>query len=172
METYKFIDYCHDRHDRVCNQTYSPGIPYSFHLRMVEAQVEKFGKLLDPSVYNLVLMGAAGHDLIEDARVTYGDLCNMVSKEICEIIYLCTEMRGRYRADRKNDAFYEDLKTNKLAVFVKLCDIIANVKFGFLENSKQFQRAKNEYPKIKAHLYCDEFKPMFDYLESIFDIKH
>ena len=149
MDSSKFIDYCHDRHDRVCNQTYSPGIPYSFHLRMVEEQVRKFGNLL-PTGYILALMGAAGHDLIEDARVTYGDLRSMVSEDICEIIFLCTEMRGRYRADRKNDAFYEDLKTNKIAVFVKLCDIIANVKFGFLENSKQFQRAKEEYPKIKG----------------------
>ena len=169
------IDYFYNLHDINCNQKYNKTLPYSFHLEMVLKQAEKFILLCIPDadylIYRNVAIGCVGHDSIEDARITYNDVVEQFGEEVADIIFLCTEMRGRNRKERKNDVFYNELKTNKLAVFVKLCDILANVTFSLLSNSDMFAKAKEEYPNIKSHLYCTEYKPMFDQLETIFNLR-
>jgi (p)ppGpp synthase/HD superfamily hydrolase len=165
--------YFHHLHDVECNQKYNKTLPYSFHLQMVEAQAELFKKLIpvDEPYYSAVWIGISGHDSVEDCRVTYSDIRELFGKEAAEIIYLCTENKGRNRADRKSDKWFEDLKTNDLAIFVKLCDIIANVKFSLLTNSSMFNKYKLEYfAKVKPHLYSDDYKDMFEYLEKMFSI--
>ena len=164
-----------DLHDIGVNQRYDKILPYSFHLKMVNAQGEKFKKLVwETSGYlpYSVQVGLFAHDSIEDARLTYNDIKEKFGQEAAEIVYLCTENKGRNRNERKDDSFYNELKTNKLAVFVKLCDLIANVKYSLLTNSTMFDKYKSEYLyKIKPHLFTQEFKPMFDYLDKIFEIQ-
>lgn len=164
-------NYFYDLHDNVCNQKYNKYLPYSFHLDMVEQQALKFKYLLkSEDDFELVLAGCIGHDSIEDARITYNDIKDQFTVELADIIYLCTEEKGKNRAERKNNKFYSELKTNRLAVFVKLCDIMANVKFSLLSNSTMYDKAKYEFPKIKEYLYSEEFKDMFEYLEAIFKL--
>ena len=161
-----FPAYCMHQHNVECNQLYGE-LPYSYHLNSVTNQYNKFKHLLKPIEFTLAFNGCYGHDLIEDARVTYNDIVSMIGKEGAEVIFLCTEMRGRNREERKNEEFYQTLKLNRVAVFVKLCDIIANMLHGATEGSGMFEKSKKEYPKIKTHLYRDEFKEMFDYIEKI-----
>lgn len=173
--TNEFSEFCIQRHDIYCNQKYADSLPYSFHLKMVVSQAYKFKHLFPPKngknqAWVDIINSCWGHDLIEDARITYGELGSYVNDEVREIIYLCSENRGRTRADRKNDQFYNELATNRLAVFVKLCDVIANVKYSILENSSMFDKAKKEYPHMKEIIYREEFKEMFDYLEKLFTI--
>jgi len=161
-------------HDVECNQKYNKDLPYSFHLEMVGKQAKKFEKLIyvDNPFHDITWIGIYGHDSIEDARLTYNDIKEKFGLEAAEVIYLCTENKGRTRAERKNNAWYEELKTNEIAVFVKLCDIIANVKFSLLTNSSMFKKYKVEYEeKVKPHLYSNQYKDMFDYLDKIFEIK-
>lgn len=173
-----FIEYCYEQHDKVCNQKYADDLPYSFHLKMVRAQAYKFidliqagsGPISGPSNRDMVLMACAGHDLIEDARVSYNDIRQMACEEVAEIIFLCTEMRGRNRHERKNDQFYEELVTNELAVFVKLCDIMANSLYSVLSNSSMLKKQKEEWPRIKEKLsgYYIKYRPMFQCLDKIY----
>lgn len=157
-------------HDIECNQKYAKILPYSFHLEMVNKQAEKFANLI-PSENAPVWVGIWGHDSIEDARLTYNDIKDMFGVEAAEIIYLCTENKGRTRADRKDDVWYHQLKTNEGAVFVKLCDIIANVKFSLLTNSSMFSKYKAEYnQKVRPLLYCEKYRDMFEYLDKLFII--
>lgn len=165
----EFCRFAVDQHDVVCNQKYAGKLPYSFHLKLVAAQATKFEKLIDPPQRTLVQAACYGHDLIEDARVTYNDIKEK-DEELAEIIFLCTEMRGRNRAERKSEAFYRELATNKLAVFVKLCDLIANVHYSAMSNSSMFHKYKAEYPKVKEFLFCDEYWDMFTYLDKLFDL--
>jgi (p)ppGpp synthase/HD superfamily hydrolase len=167
-------DYFVELHDNRCNQKYDNNLPYSFHLDLVYKQAEKFEKFIpsDDPYYTAVLVGVYGHDSIEDARVTYNDIRNIFGEIAAEIIYLCTENKGRNRSERKSDSWYDELKTNDLAVFVKLCDIIANVKYSLLTNSSMFDKYREEYfIKVKPHLYTEEYSEMFEYLESLFTIK-
>lgn len=170
-----------DLHDNKVNQKYNKTLPYSFHLEMVYLQGEKFKHLITnrnellnsfsfESIWYSVVVGLYGHDAIEDARLTYNDLKERFGTESAEIIYLCTEEKGRNRSERHSEKYYVELSQNNLAVFVKLCDLIANVKFSFLTNSSMFEKYKSEYPKVKHFLYKEEYKEMFDYLEKIFGI--
>jgi len=167
-----FIAWCKNQHDVVCNQKYNKTLPYSFHLDCVRDQYWKFRHLIGGHEVNRIFVEQAvyGHDLYEDARITFNEVKDLVGEEVAEIIYLCTEMRGRTRAARKNDQFYIELKENKLAVFVKLCDIIANVKFSLLTNSSMYNKYKAEYVKVYDHLFTEEYKEMFDYLEALLKI--
>jgi (p)ppGpp synthase/HD superfamily hydrolase len=165
--------YFFELHDITCNQKYNKTLPYSFHLEMVEAQALKFKHLIpaDESYYTNVWIGIWGHDSIEDARITYNDIVQLFGIDAAEIIYLCTENKGRNRAERKNDVWYNQLQKNDLAVFVKLCDIMANVNFSLLTNSSMYNKYKAEYnQKIKPLLYTKGYKEMFDYLDKLFTL--
>ena len=167
-------EYFYNLHDIECNQKYDEKLPYSFHLEMVAKQAEKFKKYIpvDNPYHDAVWVGIWGHDTIEDARVTYNDIKERFGLEAAEIIFLCTENKGRNRSERKSDVWYHAIKQNNLAVFVKLCDIIANVKYSLLTNSSMFKKYKAEYnQKVKPMLYTEEYKNMFDYLDKIFEIE-
>ncbi len=190
MNIREFEQFCYNRHDVVCNQKYDHDLPYSFHLKMVRAQADKFIDLIDlpngngnPTMgydtdgENLkrkinVLMGCAGHDLIEDARLSYNDVKDRAGDTVAEIIFLCTEMRGRNRTERKNDQFYRELATNELAVFVKLCDIMANSTYSILSNSGMLVKQRGEWPKIKEALIGADgrYLSMFDYLDKLYEL--
>lgn len=163
-------DYFYNLHDIEVNQKYAGNLPYSFHLEMVHNQGKKFSYLIDPKDDKFTSIACFGHDSIEDARLSYNDIKDKFGVEIAEIIYLCTENKGRNRLARKSKEFYKELATNELAVFVKLCDLIANVKFSLLSNSSMYDKYKNEYPKIKEYLYIEKYKDMFDYLDKLFKI--
>jgi (p)ppGpp synthase/HD superfamily hydrolase len=166
-----FIRWCFKQHDEVCNQKYGDGLPYSFHLKAVIAQTEKFQHL---TVWNpwTVQAVAAGHDLIEDARVTYNDVKAKSNTIVADAIYACTEEKGRSRAERKSDNFYVALRQNDLAVFVKLCDVMANSLYSTLTNSSMLKKQKEEWPEIKDYLLVNNimYKPMFNYLDKIYDL--
>lgn len=172
-------------HDVECNQKYAKSLPYSFHLNQVAQVALLFEKLIpnkDEKLYPLnqfspytvrqgVIAACYGHDSIEDARISYNDINSKFGPTVAEIIYLCTEDKGRNRAERKSDVWYNHLKTNDLAVFVKLCDIIANSSFSLISSQSMFKKYKSEYTqKVKPHLYCEQYKPMFDLLDSIYNL--
>ena len=177
-DIYWFERFCYHQHDEACNQKYDE-LPFSFHLKMVKAQAEKFVDLFYPNntvdmSYKraLIFAGCAGHDLIEDARISFNDIKDKMGPDVAEIIFLCTEMRGRNRGERKNDQFYNDLVKNELAVFVKLCDIMANSLYSVLSNSTMLKKQKEEWSGIRIKLFPfhQQFVMMFDYLDKIYGL--
>lgn len=158
-------------HDVVCNQKYDGILPYSFHLEMVAKQAELFKSCITKEKEAVVFSGIWGHDSIEDARITYNDVKARFGDEVAEIIYLCTECRGRNRAERKPVNWYLELSENKEATFVKLCDITANVKYSILTNSTMFEKYKKEhYEKTMRYLYHSDFEKIFYHLNSLFKL--
>lgn len=166
-----FKKFCQHQHDVVCNQTYAKALPYSMHLMFVEKQANKFLHLVPAEKHSLVRMGCWGHDLIEDARVSYNDIIQEThDNELAEIIFLCTEMRGRDRAERKNEQFYDQLSKNRLATFVKLCDVIANIKYSILENSRMLKRYQEEFEKVRVHLWGKDYDEIFIYINRLLNV--
>tara|TARA_R110002073_G_scaffold144403_2_gene296500 strand:- start:4983 stop:5537 length:555 start_codon:yes stop_codon:yes gene_type:complete len=174
--------YCSEQHDKV-GQTYGKELPYSFHLDAVYQQVNHFGHLLDNygkvgKVSELTMAKAAawGHDLLEDTNLTYNDVRQAIShmdgltisrNEITEIIYCLTDYKGRNRAERKPQKYYDELCANEVALYVKLCDLIANKLYSRLTGSSMYQMYKREYPNFKEKTYNPRFREMYLYLESI-----
>lgn len=173
----------HDRHDVYANQKYGQDdlLPYSFHLKAVEAQGLKFVDLwfqiadhdLDERVLSIVL---AGHDLIEDARMTRNDLEDLIGEldinrksldTICNIIYCVTDEKGATRSERKNSKYYQELSQNKLALFVKLADLSANTLYSKLFHTRQYQMYKSEFANFKQKTYSEDLKEFFEYVENL-----
>jgi hypothetical protein len=202
----EFKKLCDERHNIYVNQFYDKGITYSFHTDIVLLQGLKFLYLIPDYISQFVVKcGLKGHDLIEDGRMTFNDIKKVIydiminhsldtylsieeiekiSLDIAEIVFQCTDYRGRNRKERKPIEYYNELVQNKLAVFVKICDIIGNVKYGLLTNSGQFSMYKKEWTtKVRSilhkgtqkHLFHTDdgsiYQNMFIYLDKIFDLE-
>ena len=189
MELEKLKEQVYHQHDVVCNQKYGDSLLYSVHLKFVEAQGENFIHLIPNSyVYdiknkyseivnykNIIRLALTTHDIIEDGRFSYNDvktlasnLGNTVAGElVADIVYAVTDEKGKNRAERKNEKYYKELRENKLAVFVKLADLSANILFSKLTGSSMYERYKKEFPKFKEKVFIEEYKEFFDYVENL-----
>ena len=160
------------------NHKYDDYLNYEFHLRMVVQVAKDFIHLIqdsndgEGSYRNNIILAAWGHDLIEDTRVSYNDVKEVLGLTAADIIYACTNEKGKNRKERANDKYYEGIRNTRDAVFVKLCDRIANVQYSKMTKSRMFEMYKKEnehfieslggHPKHPLH-------PMFDYLINLFE---
>jgi (p)ppGpp synthase/HD superfamily hydrolase len=175
------------------NHFYDTYLPYEFHLRMVDTVANRFKHLLDDHIdyftgkekYRFTgkeeefvtlrtacLIAAKGHDLIEDTRVSYNDVKNHLGQEAADIIYACSNEKGKNRKERANDKYYQGIRKTPGAVFVKLCDRIANVQYSKMTGSRMFEMYKNENKNFLEKLgYTEtsELNPLFNELLSLFN---
>jgi len=176
--------FCQTRHDVVCNQKYNDALPYSFHLDIVSGHAGRLYEYIEWSgkdwVSNprfdiwMAKFVAQGHDLIEDARLTYNDIIAEATFYyrrdfaimIAEAIFACTECRGRNRKERHSEEYYSLLMSNDLAVYVKLCDILANVQFSKMTHSSMYNKYQNEFPSFVDRM-SDMQKEMFSFIISL-----
>lgn len=158
-------------HDEDVNQKYADDLPYSFHLKAVAAQHTKFQHLLEARYREVTFVGCYAHDSIEDGRVSFNNIREIGGEALAEIVFLCTDYKGRNRDERKPAQLYIDLGKNELALFVKLCDLIANIKFSLLTNSRMFATYKKEYyEKMQKYANNPKYSEMYDYIESLLEL--
>lgn len=170
---------------RNTNHFYDTYLPYEFHLRMVHQVFLDFNHLLDdkvpfyqhsdPDLTEMVACDRAswGHDLIEDTRCSYNDVVNMLGQEAADIIYACSNEKGKNRKERANDKYYKGIRDQKGGVFTKLCDRIGNVQYSKMTKSRQFEMYKKENDDFMEKLGFNpdkvhRFDPMFHYLIELF----
>lgn len=182
MTLSEWRQYCYNRHDVEVNQKYGNDViklPYSFHLYTVEAQAQKFKHIImgsDPLStitdikFDMVAKGCVGHDLMKYARLGYNDIKKMTGKHVADIIYLCTDLRGKTRNEQQGDEFYKELAKNERAVFVKLCFVIASSLNSLTMSPETFNVLKSEYSKFKEYCYLPQHKEMWVYLELIYEL--
>ena len=177
------------------NHMYDNYINYEFHLRMVHNVASRFSYLLDDhtdyftgkeryrfsgkeeefvTLRTACLIASFGHDLIEDTRVSYNDVKNHLGQEAADIIYACSNEKGKNRKERANDKYYQGIRETPGAVFVKLCDRIANVQYSKMTGSRMFEMYKNENKNFLEKLgykYSEssELNPLFNELLSLFN---
>ena len=155
-----FRQMAHELHDSV-NQTYADVLPYGFHLDMVVEGVRKFGYLVcvrEDDVLPL-FFGAYYHDSIEDARLTYNDVKRVAESVMTmeqalmatEIVYALTNDKGRNRAERAGEKYYQGIRETPYAPFVKLCDRLANITFSCSEEGPKGGRMREVYKGEMAH---------------------
>ena len=185
------IQWCLDKHAET-NHYYDKYLPYSFHLRMVDTVGQEYKHLLDDkydyfegkeeahmrrgdnfiSLRTACLRAVYGHDLIEDCRVSYNDCKSVLGQAAADIIYAVTNEKGKTRSERANDKYYEGIVATPGAVFVKLCDRIANVQYGILTKSRMTEMYKKENANFISKLgYTPEHElaPMFEALIKLFE---
>lgn len=186
----EFRNFIYNQHDVVCNQKYASKYPYSMHLGFVEAQGNKFIHLIEDDYvrneqnfqshpvhnHDIIRMALIAHDSIEDARMTYNDVLERVNEHvgnykaavvIADIVYCVTDEKGKNRKQRKNDKYYDEIKKNDLALYVKLADLTANRLFSKLTNSSMYHKYKKEWPKFREITYKSNFSQFFEYIDNI-----
>jgi (p)ppGpp synthase/HD superfamily hydrolase len=158
------------------NHMYDKYLPYEFHLRMVVQVFNDFKHLLPKKLFtrseevyrgsweeydithDVIEIACYGHDLIEDTRVSYNDVRSNLDEyyntksPIADIIYALTNEKGKNRQERANDKYYEGIQNTPGAVFVKLCDRIANVQYSKMTKSKMFEMYKKENDNFMGKL--------------------
>lgn len=186
------IEWCIEKHKQT-NHWYDHYLPYEFHLRMVNQAAKDFEYLLDDtkdyftgeeisqfgresrdfcSLRTACSIATWGHDLIEDCRVSYNDVKNILGQEAADIIYAVTNEKGKNRKERANDKYYEGIRNTPGAVFVKLCDRIANVQYSKLTKSRMFKMYKLEndhFIHSLGYTPKHELLSMFNYLINLFE---
>lgn len=181
--------WCINKHNET-NHMYDTYLPYEFHLRMVANVAKQFEHLLDNEVdyftgkreydrgdditvtmRTACNLAAWGHDLIEDTRVSYNDVKEVLGQEAADIIYAVTNEKGKNRKERANDKYYEGIRNTPGAVFTKLCDRIANVQYSKMTGSRMFEMYKKENINFMIQLgrmEPNQYEPMFKYLINLF----
>ena len=150
----------HQLHNHV-NQRYDKVHPYGFHLDMVVDAVYKYGHEVCADEKDVVplFFGAYYHDSIEDARQTYNDVMATARQYMneqqaylaAEIAYALTNDKGRTRAERAGEKYYQGIRETPYAPFVKLADRLANISYSFSHCNEGNQHMKNVYQKEQPH---------------------
>jgi hypothetical protein len=181
--------WCVEQHTKT-NHFYDQYLSYEFHLRMAYQVGRDFKHLLDDlkdyysgdnfkrsnedpiTLRTACLRAIWGHDLIEDTRASYGDVKNHLGQEAADIIYAVTNDKGKTRGERAGDKYYQGIRDTPGAVFVKLCDRIANVQYGKMTKSHMFEMYKNENINFMISLgreVGDPYEEMYQYLINLFN---
>lgn len=164
------VDWCINRHKET-NHFYDVYLPYEFHLRMVYNVFSDFKYLLefDRELLEACELACWGHDLIEDTRTSFNDCVNNLGQVPAEIIYAVTNEKGKNRAQRANDKYYDGIRNTRGATFIKLCDRIANVQYSKLTKSRMFEMYKKENTSFTSQLGSHIYMDMVDYLDNLFN---
>ena len=164
----------HELHASV-NQTYDKVHPYGFHLDMVADSVFKYGHLVCANEQDVLplFFGAYFHDSIEDARMTYNDVNKEAHRWMgdhqaytaTEIVYALTNDKGRTRAERAGEKYYQGIRETAYASFVKLADRLANITYSCTHaneaNGHMKQVYKRELPHFLVSIGAQSDDPRF-----------
>ena len=145
-------------------------IRYSAH--SLHASVKRYGYYVcsDEADVLPLLFGAYYHDAIEDARRTYNDVLRTARQFMdeeqallaAEIVYALTNDKGRTRAERAGERYYQGIRSTPYAPLVKLADRLANATYSFRHLNE-----KNDFSGLNAQMKEVYRREMPHFLQSI-----
>lgn len=152
------------------NQRYDE-LPYSYHTNMVGALFMQYGSVCfeshqDMENYGLAaIFGALFHDTIEDARLTYNDVkeyakeflpASLVGIDLsvlaADIVYALTNEKGKNRAERENDKYFEGIRVTPYAPCIKVCDRYANALYANVRGTSMARKYSSEMANFLSNL--------------------
>lgn len=142
-------------------------LDYHFHLTMVVQVGLKFIDLIPEEDRENVIAGIWCHDIIEDARQTYNDVKKATNEQVAELSYALTNEKGKNRSERACDKYYEGILNTPYAVFIKLCDRIANVQYSISQQSRMLELYRKENENFSKKIWDFQYVEMFDYLKEL-----
>ena len=138
------------------------------HLQKVFDIGFQYKSLIKNTKEDKYVLGACWtHDTIEDTRQTYSDVKKACGKKIAELTLACTQSTGKTRADRQDAAYYARINECEYAVFVKLCDRIANVRNCVEIGDGMFTKYRDEHAPFRAQLFNENYLIMWDELDQL-----
>ena len=156
------------------NQRYDKKHPYGFHLDMVADSVFKYGHLVCQQEADILplFFAAYYHDSIEDARMTYNDVTRAArlfmnddqAYMAAEMVYALTNDKGRTRAERAGERYYQGIRETPYAPFLKLADRLANITYSFTHSNDSNHHMKD--------VYKEELPPFLEAIDAHSDDPH
>ena len=161
-----------ERVDKETNHIYAEHYPYSTHYDMTCDIARRFIYLI-PEEHRLNVWAACRcHDVIDDCRQNYDDVASETNVYIAELVYAVSNEKGRNRKERANDKYYGGIRNTNYAVFVKLCDRMANIEFSHqTDNTKKLKMYADENENFRKQLFLSKYSPMFDFMEELLNQK-
>lgn len=147
-------DYAISRH-RERNHYYG-NFEYSYHLQQV-ADIAQSVLPKEHEYYTALIAACWAHDVIEDCHVTYNDLQKILGAHVADIVYAVSNEKGKTRKERAMRT-YPGIAEMEDAIFVKLCDRIANTRHSFETGSSKINTYTQEYPYFKHMLYREHYE--------------
>lgn len=124
---------------------------YETHLQYVVDEIADLLADADFNVYSFtddfcedLLSCGYLHDNMEDCGTTFNQLKDTFNEFIANVVYACTNEKGKTRKERQNDKFYSELAAQEYASFVKLADRIANTWYSKQSGSSMYQKYISE----------------------------
>jgi (p)ppGpp synthase/HD superfamily hydrolase len=156
------------RWHHISGQTYD-GFPYARHLQMVVTIAKNYLYYIDNDNKENVLASCCCHDLIEDTRLTKKHLSDYLNHQIAEIVFAVTNEQALSRTER-NIKTFSKIGNSKLAIFVKLCDRIANTTNSKISAREKFDRYASEFQVFKYYLQNSQrlYPNMWQELENLY----
>lgn len=138
-------------------------LPYAAHLSDVAGLAISFIDLIeDPELRDVAVASAWLHDAIEDARLSYNDIKKVVGRDVVEVVFYVTTNKGRTRDERADASYYQGIKDRDLALFVKLCDRLANaLNANDDATAVMLNVYRTEYSHFEAELRDGRFAPIW-----------
>ena len=153
------------------NQYYDGSKPYVFHLDMVVDQMlYLYNKAIEGWEYRLqddellmLIFAAYFHDTIEDCRLHWAGVVNyaklLISHKYAEhaadIVFALTEEKGKTRADRHCDKYFDGIASIRYASIVKTADICANTIYSWYKSEKQYNKYLKEWRECNFRMMDD-----------------
>jgi len=157
-------EYACEKHDAT-NHMYDDQLYSIGHLKPVYGVALKYIHLIPEPDRLHVLAAAWVHDIIEDARETYGDVAKVCGYIVADIAFALTNNKGKVRKDRADANYYEGIRNVAYADYLKLCDRIANVSVSTKTGHAMGGKYKKEFKDFKDEIFNYNYKPMWDNLE-------
>lgn len=156
------------------NHTYGDGLPYSYHLQQVVDFAIIFGNDIPEADFQSIIIPACWlHDVIEDCRMTYNEVKEVAGMTVANTVYALTNEKGKNRKERANDKYYQGIKDDGYAVFVKLCDRLANIKHSKESGSSMLLMYEKEHFDFVKRLDAEKKYPdMVRRMEEMMNITH
>jgi (p)ppGpp synthase/HD superfamily hydrolase len=156
--TLKIKDFAERKHNQPSDCQRYGEAPYTVHLDAVVANAVKYLYYIKEDEKEIVICAARGHDLVEDTDVSVSDIEKLTNRRVAEIIFKVSNERG-YDRKEKNFKTYPKIWVDDLAIFVKLCDRIANTSNSKITGYKMYNTYRKEYPVFKYALKVRNLYP-------------
>lgn len=140
--------------------------PYEYHLWSSVQFFKKYKHHIPLEDQDTVEAAQWNHDVVEDGQKTFNDLKNATNEMTATIACaVTTNVHGHNRKARADENYYQRIRSTKYAVFVKLCDRLANVSNG----GKMVDGYRKEMPGFIASLGEEalQYQDMIDELNSL-----
>lgn len=148
--------------------------PYAVHLGMVVAYAYKYIHLIPKELRLGVIHACWLHDTIEDCRMTFNDIKKIAGEKVANIVYAVSNEKGHNRQERASHKYYQGIRDTPGAIFVKLCDRLANVSYGYQIQSPMLGLYHKEHSEFIDKLFIENvsFVGYISMVEELADLLH